>query len=227
MTERPDHELLAPSLPSPLTPWWEDGTTLTEGVAEPAMLATGIMGFWQRIRRAILLPLYATDALRCDEAMLDLLAWERDITRFAGEPLDVYRRRVHFAFVNAQDAGQAAGFVRIFERFGITLRQQMERIEGMDWDLVLVLLDEHTPQLQERLATALITHYRRTCRRYSVGVTASTNQQAGATHFAAGFHTQTATARIDMAGTVWANHTRAAQPVTAHYHTTEATWPKS
>jgi hypothetical protein len=38
--------------------------------------------------------------------MLDLMAWERGIQRFSGEPLSLYRKRVKYAFINARDAGE-------------------------------------------------------------------------------------------------------------------------
>lgn len=227
MGEPVDHAALAPALPTAPLPWWEDGQTLPAKMTEPAPLARGIRGLWHTLRRALLLPLSALDARTCDATSLDLLAWERDITRFPGEPLDVYRLRVHHAFVNAQDAGGTAGFVRIFARFGITLTAQLERIPGMDWDVILLLLDEHTPQVQEQLASTLVAHYRRTCRRYGVGVTASAAHLHAACPFAASFHTITAHTELDLAASVWAHQPHSAGTFPATFVTMEAQWPQS
>ncbi|GAA0463065.1 hypothetical protein MT389_00310 [Aeromonas salmonicida] len=226
-TPRIDHNASAPALPQAAAPWWEDGQTITDGVKEPAFLAHGIMAFWQSIRRWLLTPLAEQDPLTCTPALLELIAWERDITRFKGEPLDLFRKRVKFAFINARAAGGTAGFVDIFGRFDITLRAQMERIDGMEWDIILLLLDEHSDQLTERLAHELVKQYRRTCRRYDVGVTAFTDQQLGCAEFSASYQTITASTDVDLAGSVWGHCVRAAQPISASYVTTEAKWPKS
>ncbi|QWL79691.1 hypothetical protein HQ395_13445 [Aeromonas hydrophila] len=223
-----DHLSAAPLLPESTAPWWEDGKSIADGVQEPAFLARGIMALWRRLRGWLVQPLAQQDPLTCSESLLALLAWERDITRFKGEPLDLFRKRVKFAFINARDAGGTAGFVDIFGRFDITLRAQMERIDGMDWDIILLLLDEHSDQLTERLTHELVKQYRRTCRRYEVGVTAFTDQQQlGCAEFSACYQTITASTDVELAGSVWGHCVRAAQPISASYVTTEAKWPKS
>ncbi|MGL6516583.1 phage tail protein [Aeromonas caviae] len=111
-----EHERQAPVLPDASAPWWEDGYTISPAHAEPGFLAKGINAFWQRLKGWLLLPLAQQDPLTCSESLLALLAWERDITRFNGEPIELFRKRVRFAFVNARDAGEVAGFKRIFER---------------------------------------------------------------------------------------------------------------
>lgn len=222
-----DHMSAAPSLPDSTAPWWEDGKTIAEGVQEPAFLANGIMAFWRRLRGWLLQPLTQQDPLTCSEAMLALTAWERDITRFKGEPLELFRKRVKFAFINAREAGGTAGFVDIFGRFDITLRAQMERIDGMDWDIIMLLLDEHCDQLTERLANELVKQYHRTCRRYGAGVTASTAHLHAACPFAASFHTITAHTELDLAASVWARQPHSAGTFPATFVTMEAQWPQS
>lgn len=160
------HDELAPPLPACAPPWWEDGETLTQGVKEPAMLSRGIMAFWQQVRRWLLISLGAVDPLTCSKELLDLLAWERDIKRFKGEPLDLFRKRVKYAFVNAQDAGEVAGFKRIFERLGIGNCEIHERVEGADWDVIVVEVSDSAFTSNQALMQTLIQHYGRTCRRY-------------------------------------------------------------
>ena len=161
-----NHQELAPQLPESQAPWWEDGKTIADGVQEPAFLAKGIMAFWRRMRGWLLLPLAQQDPLTCSEAMLALIAWERDITRFKGEPLDLYRKRIKYAFINAQDSGEVAGFKRIFERLGIGWCELHERQEGAPWDVITIEVADSALTENQQLMETLIQHYGRTCRRY-------------------------------------------------------------
>ncbi|EDV6094794.1 hypothetical protein AA490_005094, partial [Salmonella enterica subsp. enterica] len=71
----------------------------------------------------------------CAESILNLIAWQYDISRFDGESLPLYRKRVKYAFINAQDAGSVAGFKAIFERLEIGFVEIQERQPGIDWDI--------------------------------------------------------------------------------------------
>lgn len=168
MTDSPriDHNASAPAMPKASAPWWEDGQTITDGVKEPAFLARGIMAFWQSIRRWLLAPLAEQDPLTCSLSLLNLLAWERDIARFESEPLDLFRKRVKFAFVNARDAGEVAGFKRIFERLGIGWCDIHERQAGVPWDVITIEVTDSSIANNQKLMETLIQHYGRTCRRY-------------------------------------------------------------
>ncbi|WP_429194526.1 phage tail protein [Aeromonas veronii] len=161
-----NHQELAPELPESKAPWWEDGKTIADRVKEPAFLAKGIMAFWRRMRGWLLQPLAQQDPLTCSEAMLALLAWERDITRFKGEPLALFRKRVKFAFINAQDSGEVAGFKRIFERLGIGWCELHERQDGTPWDVITIEVADSALTQNQQLMETLIQHYGRTCRRY-------------------------------------------------------------
>ncbi|HDZ9210377.1 phage tail protein [Aeromonas dhakensis] len=161
-----NHQELAPELPESKAPWWEDGKTIADGVQEPAFLAKGIMALWRRMRGWLLQPLAQQDPLTCSEAMLTLLAWERDITRFKGEPLAMFRKRVKFAFINAQDSGEVAGFKRIFERLGIGWCELYERQDGTPWDVITIEVADSAMAKNQQLMETMIQHYGRTCRRY-------------------------------------------------------------
>ncbi|MGL5497548.1 MAG: phage tail protein [Aeromonas sobria] len=161
-----DHLAQAPELPAANAPWWEDGQTITEGVQEPAFLAKGVMAFWRQIRGWLLAPLDAQDPLTCSLSLLNLLAWERDITRFDTEPLELFRKRVKFAFINARDSGEVAGFKRIFERLGIGWCDIHERQEGAPWDVITIEVTDSALTANQPLMETLIQHYGRTCRRY-------------------------------------------------------------
>lgn len=157
----------SPKLPTLKLPFWMDGKTLTETPEpkEPAMLTSGVQSFWQRVRGYFLWPLTQSDPLTCTVEVLNLLAWERRITRFKDEPIWLYRRRVAFAFVNAKDAGSTQGFVNIFNRLGVPVLSIAERQPGKDWDVVSIELDDTVLSSAALLAT-IIQDYGRTCRRY-------------------------------------------------------------
>ncbi len=98
--------------------------------------------------------------------ILNLLAWQRDIQRFEGEPESLYRLRVKYAFINAVDAGNTAGFVRIFERLGVGYVEVQERVPGQDWDIVMLHLTDSQLSENPVLLRVLMQQYGRTCRRY-------------------------------------------------------------
>jgi hypothetical protein len=160
------HDEQAPPLPAHTVPWWEDGLTLPEVPQEPTFLIAGIMAFWRQVRSWLLYPLASQDPLTCSPSMLGLLAWERDITRFDGEPMDLYRKRVKWAYLNARDAGDVAGFKRIFERLGLGWCELHERQADTDWDVITVEVTDSDAANNQALMMELIQHYGRTCRRY-------------------------------------------------------------
>ncbi|MGL6369376.1 phage tail protein [Aeromonas hydrophila] len=160
------HDEQAPPLPAHTVPWWEDGETLPEVPQEPTFLIRGIMGFWRQVRTWLRYPLAGQDPLTCSPSMLGLLAWERDITRFDGEPMALYRKRVKWAYLNARDAGDVAGFKRIFERLGLGWCELHERQADTDWDVITVEVTDSDAANNQALMTELIQHYGRTCRRY-------------------------------------------------------------
>jgi len=140
-------------------PFWLDGPELTK-------LKGAAQSWWEKVEGWLRWPLLQLDAETCHLTVLDLLAWQRDIQRFHGEPERLYRLRVKYAFINAVDAGSTAGMIRIFERLGVGYVEIEERLAGMDWDIVLLHLSD--TQLSENpvLLRVLMQQYGRTCRRY-------------------------------------------------------------
>ena len=186
----------APALPAMSLPWWMDGKTITEQLSEPWYLAQGLAGFWGQVRSWLLYPLKQVDPLTCSEAVLQLLAWDRDISRFAGEPLDMFRKRVAFAYKNAVDAGGEAGFYNIFQRLGMSITNLEERSPGIDWDVITITMEDDTASENQTLTATLIQHYGRTCRRYYFRVQyppETVHMRAG--HF--GMSQQTITAKLE------------------------------
>ncbi|OAT26533.1 hypothetical protein M976_02694 [Buttiauxella ferragutiae ATCC 51602] len=140
---------------------------------DPAKLLRACVKFWSQVYDWITWPLKQFDPLTCAEPLLNLIAYERDITRFDGEPLSLYRRRVSFAFINAQQAGEIAGFIAIFERLGIGYVELLERQPEMDWDVIVVRVTDSQIASNSNLLLEIIRKYGRTCRRYRFEVITS------------------------------------------------------
>lgn len=133
---------------------------------EPAALMRACGVFWQKVTGWVTWPLQQFDPLTCAEPLLNLIAWERDISRFNGEPLELFRKRVAFAFVNASDAGSVEGFINIFQRLGIGYVELLERQPGIDWDVIQVRVSDSQLANNPDLMLEIIRQYGRTCRRY-------------------------------------------------------------
>jgi len=133
---------------------------------EPAKLLNALRRFWGEVYGWITWPLAQFDPLTCSEPMLNLLAYDRDITRFSGEPLTLFRRRVAYAFVNARDSGSVAGFTAIFQRLEIGEITQLERQPAYDWDVIIIRVTDNQVSENNTLMMSLIRQYGRTCRRY-------------------------------------------------------------
>lgn len=139
--------------------FWLAGTELTK-------LKDAAQGWWEKVEGWLRWPLLQMDADTCHLTMLDLLAWQRDITRFKGEPETLYRLRVKFAFINAVDAGSTAGMKRILQRLGVGYVEIEERMPDRDWDVVLLRFTDTQLAQNPELLRVLIQQYGRTCRRY-------------------------------------------------------------
>jgi len=129
--------------------------------------------FWAQVYGWITWPVNQFDPLTCEETLLRLIAYDRDITRFNNEPLSLFRKRVAYAFINAQDAGSVAGFIAIFERLGIGYVELLERQPGIDWDVIIVRVSDSQLAANPDLMLQIIRQYGRTCRRYQFEVLTS------------------------------------------------------
>ena len=140
-------------------PFWLDGKELNR-------LKTASQSWWNKVEGWLQWPLLQMDAETCHLTVLDLLAWQRDISRFKDEPESLYRLRVKFAFINAVDAGSTAGLKRILQRLGMGYVEIDERLPDRDWDVVLLRLSDSQLSQNPELMRVLIQQYGRTCRRY-------------------------------------------------------------
>ena len=111
-------------------------------------------------------PLQIFDVLTAPEWLVHLIAYQRDIERFKDEPLDLFRKRVHYAYINAEDAGSVAGFKKIFERLGIGQVELIERFDEVNWDVIRLKLTDEQVSGNSELLTSIVRKYGRTCRRY-------------------------------------------------------------
>ncbi|MDI3183567.1 phage tail protein [Pseudomonas paracarnis] len=140
-------------------PFWLDGPQLTK-------LKAASQSWWEKVEGWLQWPLLQMDADTCHLTVLDLLAWQRDISRFKDEPESLYRLRVKFAFINAVDAGSTAGLKQILQRLGVGYVEIDERMPDRDWDVVLLRLSDSQLSQNPELMRVLIQQYGRTCRRY-------------------------------------------------------------
>ncbi|WP_295894138.1 phage tail protein [uncultured Vibrio sp.] len=147
-------------------PWWQDGETIPDEKKEPYWLTLGIQVFFERVYQWMLYPIGQAEALTCSLSLLNVMAWDRDITRFKGEPIALFRKRVKFAAINAKDAGSVAGFIRIFERLGVGIVDFKERQDPEQWDVCTIELTDSDMAQDAQLVQTLIEQYGRTCRRY-------------------------------------------------------------
>lgn len=139
--------------------FWLAGTELTK-------IRNAAQSWWEKVEQWLGWPLLQLDAETCHLVILDLLAWQRDITRFKAEPEGLYRLRVKYAFINAVDAGSTSGMKRILQRLGIGYVEIKERQPDRDWDVVLLQLTNAQLADNPELLRVLIQQYGRTCRRY-------------------------------------------------------------
>jgi len=140
-------------------PFWLAGTELSK-------LKAAAASWWAKVEGWMRWPLLQLDPDTCHLTILDLLAWQRDITRFKDEPETLYRLRVKYAFINAVDAGSVAGMKRILQRLGVGYVEIEERLPDRDWDVVLLQLTDGQLAQNPELLRVLIQQYGRTCRRY-------------------------------------------------------------
>lgn len=187
-----------PEQPTPNVPWWEDGETVAHDgkgnriIKEPYYISKGVFNFMKKVRNWMLLPLRQFDPMTCDESVLPLIAWQRNIERLPDEPLDLFRKRVKFAFINAKEAGEVQGFKNIFERLGIGYVELHERQDPVEWDVINIEVTDTDISNQSQLMQYLIETYGRTCRRYRFQVTYPTKEYMRGGFFGCSFQMFTA-----------------------------------
>ncbi|PMV27261.1 MULTISPECIES: phage tail protein [unclassified Pseudomonas] len=140
-------------------PFWLNAGELTK-------LKSIAQAWWETVEDWVQWPLLQMDAEHCHLTILDLIAWQRDITRYRGESESLYRMRVKFAFINSVDAGSTAGLMRILNRLGVGYVEIEERLPERDWDVVVLKLSDSQLSDNPELLRVIVQQYGRTCRRY-------------------------------------------------------------
>lgn len=156
-------------------PFWLSGPQLSK-------LRRGAQRFWETVESWLYWPVHQLDPETCTRGVLDLLAWERSVSRFAGEPMRLYRLRVKHAFINAKEAGSVVGMQRIFQRLEIGYVEIEERLPGLDWDIVRLRLSDAQLAGNQALLELILRKYGRTCRRYQFEVLTTTQVQLRLAH---------------------------------------------
>lgn len=127
-----------------------------------------IFGSWWMLRIKTLERLFLFfNEETCPEFILNLIAYQRDIERFENEHIELFRKRVKYAYINAQEAGSTIGFKNIFERLGIGRVEIKERMPGIDYDIIQLILTDGQLSMNDALIYEIIRKYGRTCRRYA------------------------------------------------------------
>ena len=144
-------------------PFWMDKGELSK-------IAVLFGKWWDYVLSAVKFPFNILDEEHCSERILNLIAYQRDVERFEGEPLELFRKRVKYAFLNAKDAGSKAGFIRIFERLGIGYVEIEERFDVENWDVIKIRLSDSQLAKKTELLNLIIRKYGRTCLRYTFEV---------------------------------------------------------
>lgn len=148
-----------PELQQPELPFWMAGEEATK-------LTLAAHAWFDMLGTVATLPARQLDPLTCSRVVLDLLAWQRNVTPYAGEPERLYRLRVAHAYANARDAGSVAGWKRIFQRLELGGVALEERVPGQDWDIIGVVVDDTAFPDQQNVLEIIVNEYGRTCRRY-------------------------------------------------------------
>jgi len=144
-------------------PFWNDQNS-------SATLIQTAFAYWGEIEFRGQLPLVNLSPYMSTPTMLNLIAWQRDLTRLKSETLDDFRNRVFNAFGCAAAAGSTAGFKEIFKRLRIDRVQIFERLPDKDWDVIVLRMPDEQLAKHSELLKEIIERYGRTCRRYEFDV---------------------------------------------------------
>lgn len=134
---------------------------------EVIKLKNALVKFWEQLENWIMFPIAQFDPETCDEKLLFLFAYQRDVKRFTDEPVSLFRKRIKYAFINAQESGSVIGFKHIFMRLGIGTVEILERQKGYDWDVIILRISDSQLSQNQTLINEIVRQYGRTCRRYN------------------------------------------------------------
>ncbi|ENP7379779.1 hemolysin [Vibrio parahaemolyticus] len=136
------------------------------GRGELAKFARAMRNYWEHVRAAFEMPLQQHDPLTAPMALVNILAWQREVERLGQEPEALFRIRVAHAYGFARDAGTIAGWEDMFAKLGYPHITQDERLANVDWDVISLKIKDGDLTNVPKLLDTVIRQYGRTCRRY-------------------------------------------------------------
>lgn len=136
------------------------------GRGELAKFARAMRNYWEHVRAAFEMPLQQHDPLTAPMALVNILAWQREVERLGQEPEALFRIRVAHAYGCARDAGTIAGWEEMFAKLGYPHITQDERLANVDWDVISLKIKDGDLTNVPKLLDTVIRQYGRTCRRY-------------------------------------------------------------
>ncbi|WP_061008759.1 phage tail protein [Vibrio sp. CUB2] len=136
------------------------------GRGELAKFARAMRNYWGHVKSAFEMPLQQHDPLTAPMALVNILAWQREIERLGQEPEKLFRIRVAHAYGFARDAGSIAGWEDMFAKLGYPHIVQDERLEDINWDVISLKIKDSDLTNIPNLLDTVIRQYGRTCRRY-------------------------------------------------------------
>ena len=156
---------------------WQTLTKMPYWLARPKSeldkLRQAAVIYWQRVADMLAWPAKQLDPMTAELELVNLLAWERDITQIPNETEQIYRTRVKYALQFAKGAGTKEGWYYMFDKLETPWITIDERVSETDWDVVsLQLLDSDLAQ-RNNLIDNICRQYGRTTRRYQYDTIAS------------------------------------------------------
>ncbi|ASM53793.1 hypothetical protein PNIG_a1671 [Pseudoalteromonas nigrifaciens] len=156
---------------------WQALTKMPYWLARPKSeldkLRQAAVIYWQRVADILAWPARQLDPMTAELELVNLLAWERDISQIPNETELMYRTRVKYALQFAKGAGSKEGWYFMFEKLGTPWITIDERVSETDWDVVsLQLLDSDLAE-RNQLIDNICRQYGRTTRRYQYDTIAS------------------------------------------------------
>ncbi|PLT27067.1 hypothetical protein [Pseudoalteromonas sp. MelDa3] len=156
---------------------WQALTKMPYWLARPKSeldkLRQAAVIYWQRVADMLAWPAKQLDPMTAELELVNLLAWERDISQIPNETELMYRTRVKYALQFAKGAGSKEGWYFMFEKIGTPWITIDERVSETDWDVVsLQLLDSDLAE-RNNLIDNICRQYGRTTRRYQYDTIAS------------------------------------------------------
>ncbi|MBE4578349.1 hemolysin [Vibrio navarrensis] len=136
------------------------------GRGELAKLARALHAYWGHVQAAFEMPLKQHDPLTAPMALVNILAWQRDVERLGQEPEELFRIRVAHAYGFARDAGSVTGWEDMFAKLGYPHIAQDERLVNVDWDVISLKIRDGDLTNVPKLLDTVVRQYGRTCRRY-------------------------------------------------------------